>query len=207
MATHKPPVTLNPTWRLFTLDRWRAVRKVSGRALPHDRSKGTQSPFFLPAALTHSKEPIHHYPLGLTILSPDSMSPVSLTLSLWLPKWNKCPLESYTNPPYLFHFIHCAHLWLCCSCQKRMFDMLIFGEAGLELQPPLADACVISSASLHTIILSLSSRSTTVLTKSVKAQIALISNDNTQSHKPALLSFSLSLAVSQAARRMWGSKG
>ncbi len=122
MAAHKPPVTLNPTWRLFTLDRWRVVRKVSARAPPDDRSKGTRSPFSLPAALTPSKEPIHHHPLGLTIPSPDSLSPASLTLSLWLRKWNKCPLESHTNPPSLFHSIHsclCAHLWLCCSCQKE----------------------------------------------------------------------------------------
>lgn len=38
-------------------------------------------------------------------------------------------------------------------------------------------------------------------TGSVKAQIALISNDNTQSYEAALLSFSLSLDVSQDACR------
>lgn len=76
----------------------------------------------------------------------------------------------------------------------------MFGNtAGLELQANMVwFKCIV--ARYRPLFLSYKIHHS--LDKSVKAQIALISNDNTQSHKPALLSFSLSLAVSQAARRM-----
>lgn len=177
MAAHKPPATLNPTWRLFTLDRWRVGRKVSARAPPDDRSKGTRSPFSLPAALTPSKEPIHHRPPGLTIPSPDSLSPASLTLSLWLRKWNKCPLESHTNPPvsvplYSLLFVCALVIMLLMSKRKHLTCQMFGNTAGLELQANMVCRCTCDSSVLWhanglSSVLSLT-RSTTVLTRVLK---------------------------------------
>lgn len=177
MAAHKPPVTLNPTWRLFTLDRWHVARKVSARAPQDDRSKGTRSPFSLPAALTPSKEPIHHRPLGLMIPSPDSLSPASLTLSLWLRKWNKCPLESHTNPPvsvplYSLLFVCAFVIMLLMSKGKRLTCQMFGNTAGLELQANMVCCCMCDSSALC-YANGLSSflyltRSTTVLTRVLK---------------------------------------
>lgn len=173
MAAHKPPVTLNPTWRLFTLDRWRVVRKVSARAPPDDRFKGTRSPFSLPAALTPSKEPIHHHPLGLTIPSPDSLSPASLTLSLWLRKWNKCPLESHTNPPSLFTLVCVRICDYVAHVKRKTLDMLdVWNTADLELQANMVCCHMCDSSALWhanglSSFLSLT-RSTTVLTRVLK---------------------------------------
>lgn len=122
MAAHKPPVTLNPTWRLFTLDRWRVARKVSARAPQDDRSKGTRSPFSLPAALTPSKSP------STTILRDWwSRLLTACPLLVWhchsdFVSGTNALLKAIPTPPSLFHSIHsclCAHLWLCCSCQKE----------------------------------------------------------------------------------------